>query len=210
MRRHNPARRFCEKLVLVTQDYRAQNYRGSRAERLLRIKGEDVIRRRQPRGLGCAMTAEYLKHGWNVVGTVRGEPRTPLHDLADKSLNRLTMKTAERINRDRQRRSERHHSFVACNWCSSGRRRKDQLHHDDVDPLTREALWGILSRTTSEFFKRSPPRNRTRASSEAVDPAGQRFPLRLHRFSGVMPALPGQNRGSPRCPQPLLTNPSCL
>ena len=37
------------------------------------------------RGLGCAMAEEYLKRGWSVVGTVRGESRTPLHDLADKS-----------------------------------------------------------------------------------------------------------------------------
>jgi NAD(P)-dependent dehydrogenase (short-subunit alcohol dehydrogenase family) len=36
------------------------------------------------RGLGYAMAEEYLKHGWSVVGTVRGESRTKLHDLAAK------------------------------------------------------------------------------------------------------------------------------
>ena len=36
------------------------------------------------RGLGHAMAAEFLKHEWNVVGTVRvGGTRTLLHDLAD-------------------------------------------------------------------------------------------------------------------------------
>jgi NAD(P)-dependent dehydrogenase (short-subunit alcohol dehydrogenase family) len=35
------------------------------------------------RGLGHAMAAEFLKKGWTVVGTVRGESRTLLHDLAD-------------------------------------------------------------------------------------------------------------------------------
>jgi NAD(P)-dependent dehydrogenase (short-subunit alcohol dehydrogenase family) len=36
------------------------------------------------RGLGHAMAAEFLKKGWNVVGTVRAEAgRTLLHDLAD-------------------------------------------------------------------------------------------------------------------------------
>lgn len=36
------------------------------------------------RGLGLAMAAEFLKKGWNVVGTVRGGgSRTLLHDLAD-------------------------------------------------------------------------------------------------------------------------------
>lgn len=36
------------------------------------------------RGLGHAMAAEFLKKGWNVVGTVRGNARTELHDLADE------------------------------------------------------------------------------------------------------------------------------
>lgn len=37
------------------------------------------------RGLGHAMAAEFLKRGWNVVGTVRdGGSRTLLHDLADE------------------------------------------------------------------------------------------------------------------------------
>ena len=36
------------------------------------------------RGLGHAMAAEFLKKGWNVMGTVRGGgTRTLLHDLAD-------------------------------------------------------------------------------------------------------------------------------
>lgn len=47
------------------------------------------------RGLGYAMAAEYLKHGWNVVGTVRGTARTRLHDLADKSGNRVEIETVD-------------------------------------------------------------------------------------------------------------------
>ena len=36
------------------------------------------------RGLGHAMAAEFLKKGWNIVGTVRPNgARTKLHDLAD-------------------------------------------------------------------------------------------------------------------------------
>jgi NAD(P)-dependent dehydrogenase (short-subunit alcohol dehydrogenase family) len=41
------------------------------------------------RGLGLAMAAEFLKHGWNVVGTVRGGNRTKLHDLADEHAGRV-------------------------------------------------------------------------------------------------------------------------
>ena len=41
------------------------------------------------RGLGYAMAEEFLKLGWNVVGTVRGETRTALHDLAQRSSGRV-------------------------------------------------------------------------------------------------------------------------
>jgi NAD(P)-dependent dehydrogenase (short-subunit alcohol dehydrogenase family) len=42
------------------------------------------------RGLGLAMAAEYLKKGWNVVGTVRAQSvRTGLHDIADSAGGRV-------------------------------------------------------------------------------------------------------------------------
>jgi NAD(P)-dependent dehydrogenase (short-subunit alcohol dehydrogenase family) len=41
------------------------------------------------RGLGLAMAEEFLKKGWNVVGTVRGGKRTLLHDLADEYSGRV-------------------------------------------------------------------------------------------------------------------------
>jgi len=47
------------------------------------------------RGLGYAMAEEYLKHGWSVVGTVRGEGRTKLHDLATKSDGRVRIETID-------------------------------------------------------------------------------------------------------------------
>ena len=48
------------------------------------------------RGLGHAMAAEYLKKGWQVVGTVReGATRTMLHDLADESAGRLEIETVD-------------------------------------------------------------------------------------------------------------------
>lgn len=34
------------------------------------------------RGLGHAIAAEFLGRGWDVIGTVRAEKHTPLHDLA--------------------------------------------------------------------------------------------------------------------------------
>ncbi len=47
------------------------------------------------RGLGYAMAEEYLKHGWHVVGTVRGESRTKLHDLAARSDSQLEIETVD-------------------------------------------------------------------------------------------------------------------
>lgn len=48
------------------------------------------------RGLGLAMAEEFLKKGWNVVGTVRGGPRgTKLHTLAERYPGRLEIETLD-------------------------------------------------------------------------------------------------------------------
>jgi len=48
------------------------------------------------RGLGLAMAEEFLKKGWNVVGTVRGgSTRTKLHDLAQHHPGRLEIATLD-------------------------------------------------------------------------------------------------------------------
>lgn len=48
------------------------------------------------RGLGHAMAAEFLKKGWNVVGTIRdGGGRTKLHDLADEYEGRVEIETVD-------------------------------------------------------------------------------------------------------------------
>jgi NAD(P)-dependent dehydrogenase (short-subunit alcohol dehydrogenase family) len=41
------------------------------------------------RGLGHAMVEEFLQRDWNVVGTVRGDARTRLHDLAERCPGRV-------------------------------------------------------------------------------------------------------------------------
>ncbi len=47
------------------------------------------------RGLGYAMAEEYLKLGWNVVGTVRASGGTPLHALAARSDGRVEIETLD-------------------------------------------------------------------------------------------------------------------
>jgi NAD(P)-dependent dehydrogenase (short-subunit alcohol dehydrogenase family) len=41
------------------------------------------------RGLGLAMAADLLSRGWDIVATVQGAARTPLHDLADEHRGRI-------------------------------------------------------------------------------------------------------------------------
>ena len=47
------------------------------------------------RGLGLAMAAEFLRQGWNVIGTVRGGDRTKLHDLADEFAGRVEIEALD-------------------------------------------------------------------------------------------------------------------
>ncbi len=47
------------------------------------------------RGLGCGMAAEFLARGWTVTGTVRGEGRTELHELAERHGDRLAIETVD-------------------------------------------------------------------------------------------------------------------
>ena len=41
------------------------------------------------------MAAEFARRGWGVVGTVRGNARTELHDLADAQAGRVEVETLE-------------------------------------------------------------------------------------------------------------------
>ncbi|SDA12750.1 SDR family NAD(P)-dependent oxidoreductase [Sphingomonas sp. NFR15] len=47
------------------------------------------------RGLGHGIASAYVARGWNVIGTVRSDARTPLHDLADAHPGRVTIETLD-------------------------------------------------------------------------------------------------------------------
>jgi NAD(P)-dependent dehydrogenase (short-subunit alcohol dehydrogenase family) len=48
------------------------------------------------KGLGLGMAAEFLKHGWSVVGTVRNKTvKSQLHDLADQFPGRVEIETVD-------------------------------------------------------------------------------------------------------------------
>jgi len=47
------------------------------------------------RGLGLAIAAELPKRDWSVIGTVRGDERTELHDLAERHPGRVEVETLD-------------------------------------------------------------------------------------------------------------------
>ncbi|SDT82888.1 NAD(P)-dependent dehydrogenase, short-chain alcohol dehydrogenase family [Streptomyces sp. TLI_053] len=47
------------------------------------------------RTLGLGIAAEYLRRGWDVIGTVRGDRPTGLHELLDTADGRLTVESLE-------------------------------------------------------------------------------------------------------------------
>jgi NAD(P)-dependent dehydrogenase (short-subunit alcohol dehydrogenase family) len=47
------------------------------------------------RGLGLELAREWARNGWQVVATVRGTGRTPLHDLADTSGGQIEIETVD-------------------------------------------------------------------------------------------------------------------
>ncbi|MFE0186899.1 SDR family oxidoreductase [Streptomyces sp. NPDC058989] len=47
------------------------------------------------RSLGLGLATEYARRGWEVIGTVRGDRRTGLHDLAEASDGRVTVESLD-------------------------------------------------------------------------------------------------------------------
>ncbi len=47
------------------------------------------------RGLGHALAAEFVSRGWHVIGTVRDDRPTPLHDLAKASDGQVRIETLD-------------------------------------------------------------------------------------------------------------------
>ncbi|MCW2497365.1 SDR family oxidoreductase, partial [Jatrophihabitans sp.] len=47
------------------------------------------------RGLGLALAKEWVERGWQVLATVRGSGRTPLHELADRYPEQLQIETID-------------------------------------------------------------------------------------------------------------------
>ncbi|MBG5820165.1 SDR family oxidoreductase [Pseudomonas aeruginosa] len=91
------------------------------------------------RGLGFALAAEFLKVGWNVVATVRGDARTDLHSLAEDhqdsvEIEQLDVTDLDQISDLRSRLSGRSFDILFVN---AGTANKNQ-HETIADVSTEE------------------------------------------------------------------------
>ena len=102
------------------------------------------------RGLGYAMAEEYLKRGWRVVGTVRGEGRTRLHDLAAGSEGKVEIETLdinfpEQISALRARLAGRTFDLLFMNSGVSNTNPDDTVAEVATDEFVRVMVTNALS-----------------------------------------------------------------
>jgi NAD(P)-dependent dehydrogenase (short-subunit alcohol dehydrogenase family) len=102
------------------------------------------------RGLGYAMAEEYLKHGWSVVGTVRGESRTKLHDLAAKSDSRVQIETIDinfpdQISALRDRLSGKTFDLLFVNSGTANKNPDETVAEVSTDEFVRVMVTNALS-----------------------------------------------------------------
>ncbi|KAJ2978762.1 hypothetical protein NQ176_g3638 [Zarea fungicola] len=130
------------------------------------------------RGIGRAMAAEFLKKDWNVIGTVRGEKRTLLHDLADSHRRQqgdsssgggssLTIKQLDMCAEDQiaRLRADLEQSNAALDmlFINAGTTNKDPTQHigqvstqEFIDVMVTNALSPMRVLESLQGFVRSP------------------------------------------------------
>jgi NAD(P)-dependent dehydrogenase (short-subunit alcohol dehydrogenase family) len=102
------------------------------------------------RGLGHAMAAEFLKKGWNVIGTVRAGARTQLHDLAQGHEGRVEIETVDINEQDqiaalRERLSGRVLDMLFVNAGTTTQEEHVQIGDVTTDEFVRVMVTNALS-----------------------------------------------------------------
>lgn len=102
------------------------------------------------RGLGHAMAEEYVKRGWRVVGTVRGNTRTELHHLADQHPDRLTVESVDITVPDqlvalRDRLAPHHFDVLFVNAGTENRNAEDTIFDVSTEEFVHIMLTNALS-----------------------------------------------------------------
>ena len=101
------------------------------------------------RGLGHAIAAEYLKHGWTVVGTVRAAGGTRLHELAAEHGGRVEIETLdvnvpEEIAALRARLAGRTFDLLFVNPGTTNSRPEDTIAEVSTDEFVRVMVTNAL------------------------------------------------------------------
>ncbi len=101
------------------------------------------------RGLGHAMAAEFAERGWNVVGTVRGDARTGLHDLADAHPGRVEVETLDITDADeiaalRGRLSGRRFDVLFVNAGAANRNQSESIAEVSSEEFVQVMLTNAL------------------------------------------------------------------
>ncbi len=98
------------------------------------------------RGLGHAMAAEFAERDWSIVGTVRGNTRTELHDLVDEHPGRIEVETLDITDADeiaalRNRLSGRRFDILFVNAGTANRNQGESI----ADVSTEEFVHVMLT-----------------------------------------------------------------
>jgi NAD(P)-dependent dehydrogenase (short-subunit alcohol dehydrogenase family) len=102
------------------------------------------------RGLGHGLAAEFAARGWQVIGTVRGDRRTALHDLADDHPGQVETETLDitvpdQIAALRDRLSERRIDLLFVNAGIVTREQFAPISDVDTDEFVQLMLTNALS-----------------------------------------------------------------
>ena len=116
------------------------------------------------------MAEEFVKRRWDVVGTVRGNTRTELHELADRHPDQVTVESADITDADqlvalRDRLARRRFDVLFVNAGTANRNREDTIFdvstEEFVHVMVTNALSPMRTIETLECRSRSksdPPR----------------------------------------------------
>jgi NAD(P)-dependent dehydrogenase (short-subunit alcohol dehydrogenase family) len=102
------------------------------------------------RGLGHAMAKQFVERGWKVVGTVRGNARTELHELADGHPDQVTVESVDITDADqlvalRARLAQRRFDVLFVNAGTANQKREDTI----VEVSTEEFISVMVTNALS-------------------------------------------------------------
>lgn len=102
------------------------------------------------RGLGLALAAEFAARGWHVTGTVRGDDRTPLHDLADRHFRQVDVEQVDITDRDQiaalhRRLASRRFDIVFVNAGTANADQNETIAETSTEEFVRVMVTNALS-----------------------------------------------------------------